>query len=79
MRAEMAASGGYGEPFLRDPSAVAEDVAEQKISRARALDKYGVVIDAVSGQLDAEGTREVRSRRNAPMRRNAAKETAPAV
>ena len=74
MRAEMAASGGYGVPFLREPSAVAEDVAEQKISRTRALEKYGVVIDAVSGQLDAQGTREVRSRPHAPMG-NAAKET----
>jgi len=37
--------GGYGNPFERDPSLVAEDVRQQKVSRDAALSDYGVVLD----------------------------------
>ncbi len=60
LRAEMAASGGYGNAYGRDPGAVARDVIEQKITRARALEKYGVVIDAATEQPDLAATAERR-------------------
>lgn len=63
LRAEMAASGGYGNPFERDPDAVAQDVVEEKISRARALEKYGVVVDAATGAADMQATLEAREQR----------------
>jgi N-methylhydantoinase B len=59
-RAEMAASGGYGNPFERDPAAVARDVIERKITKGRALEKYGVVIDAATGTADLNATAERR-------------------
>ena len=37
--------GGYGEPTERDPRRVAHDVAEGRISRARAETVYGVVVN----------------------------------
>ena len=37
--------GGYGDPFTRDPVAVARDVAAGLVSRERARDVYGVAID----------------------------------
>ena len=61
--AEMAASGGYGDPFLRDAAAVREDMLEEKISRARAQEKYGVVIDARTLTVDEAATVKLRSRR----------------
>ncbi len=61
LRAEMAASGGYGNPLERDPAAVARDVAERKISSARALEKYGVVIDGATGNADLAATAQRRS------------------
>ncbi len=37
--------GGYGDPLLREPSRVAEDVARGAVSGAVARDVYGVVLD----------------------------------
>ena len=37
--------GGYGDPFTRDPVAVARDVAAGLVSRERARDVYGVALD----------------------------------
>ena len=62
LRAEMAASGGYGSPFERDPAAVSEDVIEQKITRARALEKYGVVIDPATNKVNTTATAEARKK-----------------
>jgi N-methylhydantoinase B len=61
-RGEMAASGGYGDPFERDPNAVLEDVLQQKMSLAHAEKEYGVVIDPVTLQLNEEKTRAARRR-----------------
>ena len=44
-RAEMAASGGYGDPLERDVDAVAEDVRQGKITPEHAAREYGVVFD----------------------------------
>ncbi len=40
-----AGGGGYGDPLERDPRKVAGDVVEGLVSRERALDVYGVVLD----------------------------------
>ena len=55
-RAEMAGSGGYGDPFERDPEAVAEDVRQDKISIAHAESEYGVIVDPATLRLDASAT-----------------------
>ena len=45
--------GGYGRPENRDPARVRHDVVEGWISRERARDVYGVLINEM-GELDAE-------------------------
>jgi N-methylhydantoinase B len=47
--------GGWGDPFERDPQAVLQDVADGLVSRERAAERYGVVIDEDLG-LDVEAT-----------------------
>lgn len=47
--------GGYGDPLERPPDRVARDVRENKVSRARAHDLYGVILDA-AGKVDAAET-----------------------
>jgi N-methylhydantoinase B len=37
--------GGYGDPLEREPELVLKDVIEQKISRTRARNVYGVIMD----------------------------------
>ena len=46
---QTAGAGGYGDPFTRDPSLVAMDVAEGFITIDRAQEAYGVVIDEKKG------------------------------
>ena len=60
LRAEMAASGGYGDALERNPAAVAEDVLAQKMSTERALAKYGVIIDPVTRFANLTATEEQR-------------------
>jgi N-methylhydantoinase B len=55
-----AGGGGYGDPLERDPELVARDVAEGLVSPQAARESYGVVIDADSGQVNAEATRVLR-------------------
>jgi N-methylhydantoinase B len=61
--------GGYGDPLRREEESVAADVAEGWISKTRARETYGVVIDE-DGRLDMAATRrlrvEVRSAATAP-------------
>ena len=47
--------GGYGPPLEREPAHVQKDVAEGWITRERARDVYGVIIDA-DGAVDADAT-----------------------
>ncbi|BBK36511.1 5-oxoprolinase [Allostella sp. ATCC 35155] len=56
-----AGGGGYGDPLLRDPARVAEDVREEYVSRAAAHDLYGVALDARGG-VDAVATEALRRR-----------------
>jgi N-methylhydantoinase B len=56
----LSGAGGYGDPFQRDPHAVARDVRLGYVSRAAAESEYGVVI-ADDGTVDDESTSAVRS------------------
>jgi N-methylhydantoinase B len=47
--------GGYGDPLLRDPERVANDVQRGAVSQASAADIYGVVI-AADGSADHAAT-----------------------
>jgi N-methylhydantoinase B len=53
--------GGWGAPFERDPEAVLRDVRDGLLSRVRAAERYGVVID---DQLTVDQT-ATRARRDA--------------
>ena len=61
-RAEMPGSGGHGDPLLRDPAAVAEDVRQEKITVLHALDAYGVVVDPETFAVDRAATAQRRLR-----------------
>src|SRR5437867_2463355 len=52
----VSGSGGYGDPRARDPELVARDVALGYVSVDQAREGYGVVIDPVSGAVDAGAT-----------------------
>jgi N-methylhydantoinase B len=47
--------GGYGDPAERDPALVADDVINDYVSRAAALDVYGVAL-ADDGTVDRDAT-----------------------
>jgi N-methylhydantoinase B len=53
---------GYGEPYARDPEAVADDLRDDLVSATAAREEYGVVVDA-EGKPDAEATRRLRAAR----------------
>jgi N-methylhydantoinase B len=53
--------GGYGEPYLRDPSLVRRDVIDELVSVAAARADYGVCIDD-QGTIDELETTRVRSK-----------------
>jgi len=55
--------GGYGAPYKRDPGAVLADVLQGKISAERARERYGVVVDSITQQVDDLATEELRSGR----------------
>jgi N-methylhydantoinase B len=56
----QAGGGGYGEPFLRAPEAVARDVWNEKVTERAARERYGVAVDA-NGIIDATETAQIRS------------------
>jgi N-methylhydantoinase B len=57
---QVSGSGGYGDPLLRDPPLVARDVALGYVSRERAHEVYGVVLDA-AGAVDRTATDAARA------------------
>ena len=57
-----ATGGGYGDPYLRDPQQVLEDVLDEYYSRDTAQREYGVVITQ-DMRLDVEATEKVRRKR----------------
>jgi len=56
-----AGGGGYGDPFLRDPQAVADDVLNEYVSIERARTDYGVVIDPATLSVNLEETDKIRA------------------
>ena len=57
---QMGGGGGYGPPWLRQPSYLLDDVLAEKISVERARDVYGVVIDSAHMIVDEDATRVLR-------------------
>lgn len=60
VEATIVGGGGYGDPLRREPQRVAADVAVGAVSTHAAHDLYGVVFDE-SGEVDAQGTEELRA------------------
>jgi N-methylhydantoinase B len=61
LRGELPGSGGWGNAAERDPTTVAEDVKQQKISLARARDVYRVAVDPHDFAVDAAATAALRA------------------
>jgi N-methylhydantoinase B len=55
--------GGYGDPFQRPPALVFADVAAGLVGVESAERDYGVVVDPVSLEVDAEATEALRESR----------------
>jgi N-methylhydantoinase B len=55
------ATGGHGNPLLRDPALVLEDVLDEKITPTYAEQVYGVAIDTAGGGVDIEKTKYLRA------------------
>ena len=60
-----ATGGGYGDPLLRDPQQVLDDVLDEYYSRETAERDYGVVITP-DRRLDMEATERTRRERRRP-------------
>ncbi len=52
--------GGWGDPFVRDPEAVARDVSEDKVSLEQAREQYGVALDPDTLAVDLKATAALR-------------------
>lgn len=59
----QAGGGGFGDPLLRAPEAVALDVRNEKVSFASAEQEYGVVLDRKTLVPQSQATETLRSRR----------------
>ncbi len=64
VKVELAGGGGYGNPYERDPDAVASDVRQGKLTAGYAREKYAVVFHPGSMEPDLEAT--VRLRQSQP-------------
>lgn len=53
-------SGGYGDPLVRDPEMVLDDVLDEKLAIDYAEAEYGVVIDPMTRTVDKEATSNCR-------------------
>ncbi|HLZ71359.1 MAG TPA: hydantoinase B/oxoprolinase family protein [Dehalococcoidia bacterium] len=69
LRVVTTGGGGWGDPFLREPARVRQDVLEGFVSVRGARDDYGVVLDPETYRLDEEETARLRA---APRERAAA-------
>jgi N-methylhydantoinase B len=58
---ELPGGGGYGDPLLREPEQVLEDVLNGYVSIRAAREVYGVAIDPERMQIDWEATRQIRN------------------
>ena len=55
--------GGYGDPLARPAEKVHKDVRNGVVSREKAYEDYGVVVDPATGALDREATEALRRQR----------------
>jgi len=55
----IAGGGGYGDPLLRDPQKVADDVRDGYVTEEVARKTYGVVL--YDGQVDEDATQQIRN------------------
>lgn len=62
VRVQTPGGGGYGDPFLRDPKAVCEDVTLERYTPEQARDLFGVVLTGTPPVVDADATQALRSR-----------------
>jgi N-methylhydantoinase B len=67
--------GGYGDPRLRDPSAVFDDVLDAKVSVKAAREEYGVAV--TPARINAERTRHLRDLSRAACRESGTAPTTP--
>jgi N-methylhydantoinase B len=61
IRLTSGGGGGYGDPFARDPDAVARDVAAGLVSHERAREVYGVALHG--DVVDPAATARLRTKR----------------
>ena len=61
LSANTPGSGGYGNPFERDPALVLDDIINEKVSVEKAAELYGVVIDLTTMTVNQEQTHQLRS------------------
>ena len=59
-----AGGGGYGDPLLRSPELVADDVEQGYVSPCAARELYGVMLDRL-GKVDGPATEALRRRKRA--------------
>jgi len=57
------AERGYGNPHLRDPARVAEEVKNGIISIKKAKEDYGVVINPKTFEVNSEETEKLRKKK----------------
>jgi len=55
--------GGYGNPYLRDPAQVAQEVKNGVVSRKKAKDDYGVIIDPETFKVNIKKTEKLREQK----------------
>jgi N-methylhydantoinase B/oxoprolinase/acetone carboxylase alpha subunit len=61
LRVRLAGGGGYGDAFARDTERVQRDVQLGFVSTAAARERYGVVIDEATGEVDGAATTQLRA------------------
>jgi N-methylhydantoinase B/oxoprolinase/acetone carboxylase alpha subunit len=61
IRLELPGGGGFGDPRVRDPQRVRDDVLDGLITADEALNDYAVVIDE-RGDIDPAATAHMRNR-----------------
>jgi N-methylhydantoinase B len=59
-RQRIAGGGGYGDPLLRDPQAVADDIRDGYVTAQAGATAYGVVLDA-DGAVESDATAAMRA------------------
>jgi N-methylhydantoinase B len=58
---ETTGGGGWGDPHLRSPEEVLEDVIDEYISEVHAREVYGVVVSKAEKTVDMEATAKLRA------------------